>query len=209
MNLTLEKIQANCTQGPFTYLGININILAYDNKTRLIIGNYCSIASNITFILGGEHEYQYMTTYPFNDPELQKDMPALPISPVPYDCFGGNINIGNDVWIANNCTILGGTNIQDGAVIGAGSVVRPKIWDDKYKVWRREVPAYSIVFGNPAKVISYRFSSHVISKLLKMKWWNWPQNQIKYVVEKGMLQSKYVDSLWTHYCSFADHGEGE
>lgn len=52
--------------------------------------------------------------------------------------------IGNDVWIGANCSILGGVNIGDGAVIGAGSVVT------------KNIPAYAIAFGNPAKVIRYR-----------------------------------------------------
>jgi len=207
MNITEAEVKANCSIGPFSYLGINIEILAYDNKTKLEIGNYCSIASSIMFILGGHHNYEWMSTYPFNDPELKKDKPALPVSPIPYDCFGGHIIVGNDVWIANRCTILGGVTIEDGAVIGAGSVVRSKIWDNYYKVWRRNVPAYSIVFGNPAQVLSYRFSRRAIDKLLKMKWWDWPQAEINYVVEKGILQSKDVDTLWAHYCSFADHGE--
>lgn len=70
------------------------------------------------------------------------------------------ISIGNDVWIGSNVVILGGITIGDGAVIAAGSIVT------------KDVEAYAIVGGNPAKVIRYRFESEVIEKLLKFEWWN-------------------------------------
>jgi len=54
------------------------------------------------------------------------------------------VQIGSDVWIGANCTILGGVQIGDGAVVGAGSIVN------------KDIPAYAIAVGNPARVIKYR-----------------------------------------------------
>ena len=75
--------------------------------------------------------------------------------------------IGNDVWIGDNCVILTGVCISDGAVIAAGSVVT------------KDVPPYAIVAGNPAKIIKYRFDDKIIDKLLKLRWWNLDMKDLK------------------------------
>ncbi|WP_425511191.1 CatB-related O-acetyltransferase [sulfur-oxidizing endosymbiont of Gigantopelta aegis] len=75
--------------------------------------------------------------------------------------------MGNDVWICGNAIILSGVTIGDGAVIGNSAVVT------------RNVKPYSIVAGNPAKHIKYRFDSETISELLNIRWWNWPEEKIK------------------------------
>ncbi len=78
-----------------------------------------------------------------------------------------NVSIGNNVWIGDNAIILPGVNIEDGAIIGAGSVVT------------KNVPAYSIVAGVPAKFIKYRFSKEKIEKLISLGWHNWSLEKIK------------------------------
>ncbi|ASV09195.1 CatB-related O-acetyltransferase [Leptospira interrogans] len=78
----------------------------------------------------------------------------------------GDTIIGNDVWIGTNAIILPGIKIGDGAIIGAYSVVA------------RDVPAYTIVTGNPSQVIRERFSPEVKEKLLKLKWWDWTPQKI-------------------------------
>lgn len=75
--------------------------------------------------------------------------------------------IGHDVWIGCNCVVLAGVNIGIGAVIGAGSVVT------------KDVPPYAVVVGNPAKVLKYRFSSELIDRLLKSKWWELTDEELK------------------------------
>ena len=62
-------------------------------------------------------------------------------------------NIGNDVWIGYRACIKAGVTIGDGAIVGMGAVVT------------RDVPAYAIVGGNPAKIIRYRFSDDLINDL--------------------------------------------
>lgn len=78
----------------------------------------------------------------------------------------GQILIGNDVWIGDGVTILGGVRIGDGAVVAAEAVVT------------KDVPPYAIVGGNPARVIKYRFSKDVIEKLEKIAWWNWSSQEL-------------------------------
>ena len=70
------------------------------------------------------------------------------------------IIIGNDVWIGARAIILDGVTIGDGAIVGAGSVVT------------KDVPAFAVVGGSPARLIRYRFQPDVISALIKLRWWD-------------------------------------
>ncbi len=131
---------------------------------KLIIGNFCAIASDVKFIMNGaSHKMNSFTTYPFGIfgngweagiPEL-KDLP-----------FKGDTIIGNDVWIGYEAMIMPGVNIGDGAIIAANSVVT------------KDVPPYSIVGGNPARLLKKRFSDDEIELLLKIQWWNWSIEKI-------------------------------
>lgn len=78
----------------------------------------------------------------------------------------GDIVIGNDVWIGYKAIILAGVKIGDGAIIGTGALVT------------KNIPAYSIVGGIPARVIRKRFSEDIINKLKFLKWWDWPKEKI-------------------------------
>ena len=79
----------------------------------------------------------------------------------------GNVTIGNDVWLADNVTIMSGVTIGDGAIIANNSHVV------------KDVPAYSITGGNPARHIKYRFTEEQIASLLEIQWWNWEIEKIK------------------------------
>ena len=93
----------------------------------------------------------------------------------------GDIIIGNDVWIGYNAIILSGVTIGDGAIIATGAVVT------------KDVPAYTIVGGIPAKKIKKRFSDEIIQRLQKMKWWDWPEELIAKNILK--IQSGYIDKI--------------
>ena len=88
---------------------------------------------------------------------------------------------GNDVWIGFEAVILSGVTIGDGAVIGTRAVVT------------KDVPPYTIVGGVPAKPIRKRFSDDVIFELLKMQWWNWPENRIR--KNLAAIQSGRIEGL--------------
>ncbi len=75
--------------------------------------------------------------------------------------------IGNDVWLGHGCTILSGARVEDGAIVGACAVVRGR------------VPPYSIVTGNPARFIRYRYPLPVVERLLKIRWWDWADEKIR------------------------------
>lgn len=139
------------------------HILWGNSKTKLIIGSFCSIADNVTIYLGGNHNINWVTTYPFG--HIQKHIFTN------FDGKGhpktkGNVVIGNDVWISENVTILSGVKIGDGAIIANNSHCV------------KDVEPYSLVGGNPAKFIKYRFTKEQINKLLKIKWWNWSDEKI-------------------------------
>ena len=111
----------------------------------LQIGNYCSIGSGSTFMLGSEHNYKCISTYPFKVKVLGFFAEAETKGPIILD---------DDVWLGENVLVLSGVKIGKGAVVAAGSIVV------------KDVPPYAIVGGNPAKVIKYRFSPEIIEKLM-------------------------------------------
>jgi acetyltransferase-like isoleucine patch superfamily enzyme len=131
----------------------------FADDANLKIGKFCSIAMNVTIYLGSEHQMNWVTTYPF----FAKFKEAKHTG----NTTKGDVNIGNDVWIADGAIILSGVTIGDGAVIGARAVVS------------KDVKPYEIVAGNPARHIRYRFDEDTRNKLLKIKWWNWDIEKIK------------------------------
>ena len=130
---------------------------------KLIIGKFCMIASNVTFIMNGaNHLTESISAYPFaifgegwQDAMKGKSYPTK-----------GDTIIGNDVWIGFNVIIMAGVHIGDGAIIASNTAVT------------KDVAAYSIVGGNPVKEIKKRFSEKKIAKLLEIKWWNWEIEKI-------------------------------
>lgn len=128
---------------------------------KLIIGKFCQIAQGTTFIMSdANHQIDGFSTYPFSvfggnwadfEPNFLKK---------------GDTVIGNDVWFGYQSVILPGMHIGDGAIIGACSVVT------------KDVPPYTVVGGNPAKIIRQRFDPETIVKLQSIQWWNWDIEKI-------------------------------
>lgn len=137
------------------------NVCEFPDGSTLRIGRFCSIAEGVTILLGGEHRWDWVTTYPFNavcDDACQfKGHPRSK----------GPVVIGNDVWIGRGATVLSGVTIGDGAVIAAGSMVA------------KSIPPYAIVGGNPARLLRYRFTEDQIAALLQIRWWDWPIEKIR------------------------------
>lgn len=97
----------------------------------------------------------------------------------------GNTEIGNDVWIGSEAVIMPGVKVGDGGVIGTRALVT------------RDIEPYAIVGGNPAKMIRKRFDDRTIEMLLEMKWWAWPDEQLK--VAMPLLTSGDVEALYRHW----------
>jgi len=129
------------------------NIVAFNDsyERTLRIGNYCSIANNVAFLVARDHRISTVSSYPF------KQMMNYAQDSDYYDAISkGDIVVDDDVWIGYNATILSGVHIAQGAIIAAGAVVTG------------DVPPYAIVGGVPARVIKYRFEKPVIDYLLTL-----------------------------------------
>lgn len=136
-------------------------VLASHQGATLRIGKFCAIGGGVTLLLGSEHRTDWVSTFPFNILfEEARNISGHPATK-------GDIVIENDVWIGEGAFILSGTHIANGAVIAARSVVT------------RNIAPYTIVAGNPARLIKKRFDEETIQKLLEIQWWNWPLEKIK------------------------------
>ena len=152
----------NIIVGDFTYIADSefeshvTNFYPW-SRDKLIIGKFCQIAAGVEFMMNdANHQMNAVSTFPFYTLEGW-DMDAPAASEMP---FKGDTVIGNDVWIGQNAVLLPGVTIGDGAIIGANSVVGS------------DVAPYTIVAGNPAKVIRKRFDDELIDLLLQFKWWD-------------------------------------
>lgn len=139
----------------------DLTVLSWGEGASLCIGNYGSIAAGVKIFLGGEHRMDWVTTFPFNivweSARHHKGHPKTK----------GNVSIGSDVWIGTEAIISSGVTVGHGAVIGARAVVT------------HDVAPYAVVAGNPARVVKLRFDEKTIERLLALKWWDWPESQIK------------------------------
>jgi len=141
----------------------NVKYLFDFTGDKLIIGKFCMIASDVTFIMNGaNHLSDALTSYPFaifgGDWSNAMEGKTYPVK--------SDTVIGNDVWIGYGATIMPGVQIGDGAIIATKAVVT------------KDVEPYTIVGGNPAKTIRKRFADDEINSLLKIRWWDWPIEKI-------------------------------
>jgi virginiamycin A acetyltransferase len=177
----------NIIVGDFTYYDDFVDVNNFEKNVKyhfdfigdkLIIGKFCMIASDVKFIMNGaNHLTTAISSFPFaifgEDWKNAMDGKEYPSK--------GNTEIGNDVWIGFNSTIMPGIKIGDGVIIGANSTVT------------KSVEPYTIVGGNPAKEIKKRFSKEQIELLLEIKWWNWEIEKITANVQN--LTSENIESL--------------
>ncbi|MEM9986284.1 MAG: CatB-related O-acetyltransferase [Bacteroidota bacterium] len=162
----------NIVVGDYTYYDDFENVENFEKNVKylfdftgdkLIIGKFCMIASDVVFIMNGaNHLTESISAYPFAifgkawaDAMEGKSYPNK-----------GDTQVGSDVWIGYGATIMPGVQIGDGAMVAAKSVVT------------KDVEPYTIVGGNPARVIRKRFSDDKIKLLLALRWWDWPIEKI-------------------------------
>ncbi len=144
---------------------------------RLIIGKFCQIADGVQIITASaNHRHDGISSYPFavfggGDRDGRPSMPDA----------GCDTVIGNDVWIGQGAKVLPGAQIGDGVIIGAGAVVGGI------------VPPYSVVVGNPAKVVRRRFDAQTAAQLQKIAWWDWPIEDI--LAHEALICGGDVDAL--------------
>lgn len=142
----LNEFDMECvTVGKYTYGGLYV--LTFNSNNMLKIGNYCSIAPGVAFMLSADHFTNHISTFPFKVKCLGERTEGI---------SKGDINIDDDVWIGYGATIMSGVHIGQGAIVAAGALVT------------KDVPPYAIVAGVPARIMKYRFSDEIILELLKM-----------------------------------------
>lgn len=139
----------------------------FARSCKLTIGAFCQLAYGTTFLLSdANHQMSGFSTFPFfifgqwaeGIPEWTEYELDLPNK--------GDTLVGNDVWFGHQSVVMGAVTIGDGAIIGARSVVT------------KDVPPYTIVGGNPARVLRQRFPDPIIESLLQIQWWNWEIGKI-------------------------------
>ena len=161
------------TLGAMSYInGLDFWCGGQKNIPNILVGRYCSLSRELLFIIGFNHNYKAITTYPkYGRSNISSKNPR-------------QIIIGHDVWIGHGATIMGGVKIGNGAVIGAKAVVA------------KDIPPYAIAVGNPARVVKYRFDEEMIRKFLAVKWWNWDRNKIEQLIPQSGNMEKFLEA---HY----------
>lgn len=125
-------------------------------EAKCIIGKYCALGADIK-IITSNHD----VSFPNQQISLQKK-----INNSSLEIVKGDIIIGQNVWIGDSACILSGVTIGNGAVIGACALVT------------KDIPAFSIVAGNPATLIRSRFAETICHQLESIAWWNWSNSKI-------------------------------
>ena len=158
--LSLEKYSCVNRSNLESYVGIGLQSYISDCK----VGKYTLIGSRVS-VGGFEHPTEWLSIGAFQwgqsvdfwglSPSMQNHLDSFE-KPIPE-----STTIGADCWIGNNSVILSGITLSPGAIVGSGSVVT------------KDVPAFAIIAGNPARIIRYRFPQDIINRLLKIRWWDY------------------------------------
>lgn len=148
-----------CSMGSFTYSWSKLPFW-------LKVGRYCSIAHGLRF-MGPRHPYERISSSSFTYDsnfvlanQFRQDYDKA-FDPEFYEVSNDSAVIGSDVWIGEGVTLANGITIGDGAIIAANSHVV------------KDVPAYAIVGGNPAKIIKMRFDDKTVERLINSRWWEY------------------------------------
>ncbi|MBN2400389.1 MAG: CatB-related O-acetyltransferase [Candidatus Aminicenantes bacterium] len=146
----------------FCHVGEYTRIRHFSIIYHATIGKFSSVGRNARIGIGQHPTNLLSTNLIFYKKNPISNQWVKPIEYIEYR----PIRIGNDVWVGESSMIMGGVNIGDGAIVAARSVVT------------KDVPPYAIVAGVPAKVVKYRFDEETIRRLLEIKWWDLPDQEI-------------------------------
>jgi acetyltransferase-like isoleucine patch superfamily enzyme len=169
----LGAMMGKCSLGAFSYVQPRSEL--FDAS----VGRYCSIASDV--VIGpAEHPVDWLSTHPFVCDRGDHVMELASVFPKYAELLGSlssrahwhdETRIGNDVWIGQRAIVMRGVTVGDGAIIAAGAVVT------------RDVAAYAIVGGVPAKLIRFRFEPDVIEALLQIQWWRYDLSSLTSAID--------------------------
>jgi acetyltransferase-like isoleucine patch superfamily enzyme len=153
------------------------HVVTYPGVTgRVIVGNFASVAADADFHLGGLRRTERVSQHPLR---AQLGLPGADADDLMYG--DGDIVVGGDTWVTTGCAVMSGVTIGDGAVVGTKAVVA------------QDVRPYAIVVGNPAREVGRRFGDEQIDALLRIRWWDWPVDDVKRHV--ALLCSPDVDAF--------------
>lgn len=167
--------------GDYSYVVNDSNVI------YTTIGKFCSIAAH-TRINPGNHpmhrasqsHFTYRAAAYFDDAEDEAGF---------FDWRRSHaVTIGHDVWIGHGAIILAGRSVGTGAVIAGGAVVT------------KDVPDYTIVAGNPARVIRRRFPEAVAARLQALAWWDWDHARLRQALDdfRGLPIEAFLDKHEGH-----------
>ncbi len=149
----------NVDLGDYSYIGDGTRVI------RAEIGRFCSIAGSVQIGLGN-HPSGMVSTSPAFYTNHNAVRTQWVEHPPEFEEYKQTV-IGNDVWIGTRAMVRDGVAIGHGAIIGAGAVVT------------KDVEPYAVMAGVPARMIRKRFDDETVEKLLKLNWWDWPENEIR------------------------------
>jgi chloramphenicol O-acetyltransferase type B len=166
------------TMGRWSYCDNPPQVHSYPTPVpeRIVIGAFCSIAKDVSFILGGNHDGRRVTTSPVH----------LLFNGEGYEQTGevsgrGDIIIGNDVWIGRGAMVLSGARIGDGAIVGARAVISGTI------------APYAVMVGSPGREIRRRFDDITIARLRASAWWDLPDDVLRDAID--LLSSRDIETF--------------
>lgn len=172
INKNVKVYQSNINA--YSYVGSGTELICAD------IGKFCSIAHRCSIGLGS-HSINNISTSPIFTSIKNGTGHSWAVKNTFQE--SQRVSIGNDVWIGIEVIIMGGLQIGNGVIIGAGSIVT------------KSIPDYAIAVGSPAKIIKYRFEKPIIDKLMQIKWWNITEEKLRNNLKLFQKETLFLDDL--------------